>query len=84
MDHAIFCHIYFAHYRLRQYLRHAHKKVQLICEKHLPTKYSGYATGFGDVLPDSERAGFSVLGHEMKIHSKYNIVLVAGSINYYM
>ena len=39
MDHAIFC---------RQYLRHAHKKVPLICEKHLPTKYSGYATDLGD------------------------------------
>ena len=40
MDHAIFCPIHFAHYRLRQYLRHAHKKVPLICEKHLPTTYS--------------------------------------------
>ena len=46
MDHAIFCRIHFAHYRLRQYLRHAHKKVPLFCEKHLPTKYSGYATEF--------------------------------------
>ena len=44
MDHAIFCRIHLAHYRLPQYLRHAHKKVPLICEKHLPTKYSGYAT----------------------------------------
>ena len=44
MDHAIFCRIHLAHYRLRQYLRQAHKKVPLICEKHLPTKYSGYAT----------------------------------------
>ena len=44
MDHAIFCRIHLAPCRLRQYLRHAHKKVPLICEKHLPTKYSGYAT----------------------------------------
>ena len=44
MDHAIFCCIHLAHYRLRQYLRHAHTKVPLICEKHLPTKYSRYAT----------------------------------------
>ena len=40
----MFCRIHLAHYRLCQYLRHAHKKVPLICEKHLPTKYSGYAT----------------------------------------
>ena len=44
MVHAIICRIHLAHYRLRQYLRNAHKKVPLICEKHLPTKYSGYAT----------------------------------------